>query len=52
MKKVNIVKVLGIVGTGLGLAATLISDYANKKELDSKVAEAVAKALETTKDAE
>ena len=53
MKGTKLIKVLGVVGTGLGFVATLISNYANEKELDNKVAKAVAEALEkTTKDAE
>lgn len=45
--KINKLKVIGIIGTLLGLAATAISDYANDKQLDDKVENAVKKALET-----
>ena len=46
MIKIN-TKLLGIVGTILGIGATLISSYANEKqqedEIDRKVNEAIAK---------
>nr|DAJ97389.1 MAG TPA: YtxH-like protein [Herelleviridae sp.] len=43
--KFDAAKVVGIAGTVLGVAATLISNYSDKKELDAKVEEKVAKAL-------
>ena len=45
MKKIDAVKVLGLLGTGLGLAATLLSNYSAEKEMKKTVAEEVAKAL-------
>ena len=41
----NKLKALGLVASGLGVAVSLISDYVNKKEMDEKIAEAVAKAV-------
>lgn len=49
MKKPNIdaIKLLGLGGTVLGLAASLVSSYASGKEqeatIEKKVAEAIAK---------
>ena len=53
MKGTKLIKILSVVGAGLGFVGTLITNFANDKELDNKVAKAVAEALEkTTKDAE
>lgn len=45
--KIDLVKVIGIAGTVLGLGATLMSNYASdkktEKEIEEKVAEALAK---------
>lgn len=47
MIKINTTKFLGILGTVLGIGATLISSYVNEKqqeeEIDRKVNEAIAK---------
>lgn len=45
MKKVDIVKVMSIGGTILGIAGTLISGYASNKEMARTVEEKVAEAL-------
>lgn len=47
MKKISIdtVKLIGLVGTGLGIAATLLGNYSQGKELQKTVEEEVAKAL-------
>lgn len=47
MIKINATKLLGIIGTLLGVGATLISSYVNEKQqeetIDRKVNEALAK---------
>ena len=47
MIKINTTKFLGILGTVLGIGATLISSYVNAKQqeetIDRKVNEAIAK---------
>lgn len=48
--KIDVTKVLGIGGTILGLAATLVSGYSSKKEMEKTVAEEVAKALANKSD--
>lgn len=45
MKKFDTVKVLGILGTVAGLAATMLTNYTSEKEMKKTVAEEVAKAL-------
>lgn len=45
MKKIDIVKVMSIGGTILGIAGTLISGYASNKEMARTVEEKVAEAL-------
>lgn len=46
-EKIDVVKVINIAGTVLGIAATLLSSYANnknmEKEIDKKVFEALNK---------
>lgn len=51
MKKSSIdaVKILGIIGTGLGVVATVLGNYSQEKEMKKAVAEEVAKALADTK---
>ena len=43
--KINIVKVVQITGTVLGVASTLLSGWAGQKSMNSAVAKEVAKAL-------
>ena len=47
MIKINSTKLLGIIGTVLGIGGTLISSYVNEKQqeeaIDRKVNEAIAK---------
>lgn len=43
--KINIVKVVSIVGTALGIAGSLLSGWAGTKTMKSTVAKEVAKAL-------
>lgn len=45
MKKDTVVKIIGLVGTGLGLVATLASNYSSEQTMKKTVAEEVAKAL-------
>lgn len=45
MKKDNVVKIIGVVGTVLGLGATLLNNYSNDQNMKKTVAEEVAKAL-------
>ena len=51
MANINIVKIIGIAGTFLSLAGTLISGWSNDKKMDEtitkKVNEALAKAKES-----
>ena len=39
------IKVLGVVTSSLGVGVSLVSDYVNKKELDTTIAEKVAEAV-------
>lgn len=47
MIKINATKMLGILGTVLGIGATLLSSYVNERQqeeaIDRKVNEAIAK---------
>lgn len=45
IKKDTVVKIIGIGGTLLGLAATLVTNYSNEQTMKKTVAEEVAKAL-------
>lgn len=45
MKKKNTIKLLAILATGLGFAATLLSDWSNKKEQEALIEEKVNEAL-------
>ncbi len=45
MKKRNTIKLLAILATGLGFAATLLSDWANGKEQEALIEEKVNEAL-------
>lgn len=45
MKKKNTIKLLAILATGLGFAATLLSDWSNKKEQEALIEEKVDEAL-------
>lgn len=47
--KINLVKVASIGGAALSIAATLVSNYSNKKSMDETIAKEVAKALENQK---
>ena len=50
VKKINWTKVAGVAGTVLGLAATLASNWSQEKAMDSKINEAVSKALSDKKE--
>lgn len=45
MKKDSVIKIIGIVGTVLGVGATLLNNYSNDQNMKKTVAEEVAKAL-------
>lgn len=45
IKKDSVVKIIGVVGTVLGLGATLLTNYSNDQNMKKTVAEEVAKAL-------
>lgn len=45
MKKIDALKVLGLAATGLGILATMISNYVSNKEMEKTVEEKVAEAL-------
>lgn len=44
-KKRNLIKVLALFGTALGIGATLLSDWANGKEQEALIEEKVNEAL-------
>ena len=50
MNKIDITKTIGVIGTLLGVVGTLLSAYASNKDMDCKIEEKVAKALENLKD--
>lgn len=43
--KIDKASVIGLVATLVGLAGTLLTSVANKKQMDAKIAEEVQKAL-------
>lgn len=45
MKKLNVVKLIGFVGIGLGTLATVISNYAQEKQMEETIEEKVNEAL-------
>ena len=47
MKKVDTTKLLGVAAMILGVVGTLVSNVASQKQMDAKIAEDVAKKLET-----
>lgn len=47
MKKVDTTKLLGVAAMILGVVGTLVSNVASQKQMDAKIAEEVAKKLET-----
>lgn len=46
MKKFDVVGLIGIVGTVLGIAGTVVSSIATNKKMDATIQKEVAKALE------
>ncbi len=46
MKKINPTTLLGVASMAIGVIGALVSSVANKKQMDEKIAEEVAKALE------
>ena len=45
MKKVGLVKIIGFAGMALGALATLVSNYANEKQMEETIEEKVNEAL-------
>lgn len=43
--KVNVVKVVGVAGTVLGLAGTLLSSWVTQKKMDETIEKKVTEAL-------
>jgi hypothetical protein len=41
----NLIKVLGIAATAIGMGATLVTDWVNDKKMDEKIEEKILKAL-------
>ena len=46
------IKILGIVAAGIGMGATLITDWVNDKKMDEKIEEKVNEALAMTNEEE
>ena len=49
-KGINLFKLLGLIGLGLGGVGTLLSSYADDKKLEALVDEKVRERLETTEE--
>ena len=49
MKKIEPMKILGIVATVIGIAASTLSSYVEEKTTDAKIEEKVRKALAEAK---
>lgn len=45
MKKRDMIKLLAVLGAGLGIAASLLSDWANGKEQEAMIEEKINEAL-------
>ena len=43
--KINVIKVVGVVASVAGVAATLVSNWVGEKQQDAKIAEKVSEAL-------
>lgn len=43
--KLDVVKVVGYAATGLGIAGTLLANWASEKKTDNTIAEKVSEAL-------
>lgn len=43
--KANIIKILGVAATVIGMGATLLTDWVNDKKMDDKIAEKVLEAI-------
>ena len=48
----NLIKILGIAATAIGIGATLITDWVNDKKLDEKIEQKVIEALTKIKERE
>lgn len=47
--KIDVIKIIGIVGTVMGMTATLLSNYANDKTMEKTINEKVNEALKNRK---
>lgn len=43
--KANIIKILGVAATVIGMGATLLTDWVNEKKMDERIAEKVLEAI-------
>lgn len=43
--KTNLIKILGMTATVIGMGATLLTDWVNDKKMDEKIAEKVFEAI-------
>lgn len=41
----NLIKIVGLVATAIGMAATIITDWVNDKKMDEKIEEKVNEAF-------
>lgn len=44
-KKLGLVKLIGFIGVGLGMLSTLVSNYAQEKQMEETIEEKVNEAL-------
>lgn len=49
LEKVDAIKIIGIAGTVLGMAATLLSGYASEKNMEKTINEKVNEAMKNCK---
>lgn len=45
MKKTNLIKILGLIATAVGMGATILTDWVNEKKMDEKIEECVDEKL-------
>ena len=50
MNKGNMIKVLGLTATAIGMVATLVTDWVNAKILDERMDQKISEALAKQKD--
>lgn len=44
--KANLIKILGMAATVIGMGATLLTEWVNDKKMDERIAEKVIKAID------